>query len=95
MSRLVVVNRTSTSLHVTANTVVVAGTVGVEVVQTVKGDSVFRGVVADSSSVTSDVATTDIVGGFGTKQETVTSENGVGSESRALFTKKIRTYSRT
>lgn len=49
------------------------------------GDSVFRGIVADGSSVAGDVALGDIVGSLSTNEETVTAKNSVSGEGRALF----------
>jgi hypothetical protein len=87
MSRLAVVNCTSTGLHVTADAMVVASTEGIEVVQTMESNGVVRGAVAESCSVTGDIATAYVVGCLGTKEETVTTENSISSESRSLFTK--------
>jgi len=92
MSRLAVVNCTSTSLHVTAHAMVVASTEGVEVMQTMKGNGVIRSAVAESCSVACDIAPAYVVSCFGTKQETVTAENSISSESRSLFTIKLKKY---
>jgi hypothetical protein len=79
-----VVNSLCSSLNVTANTVVVAGAESLEVVKTVKGDGVFGGVVADGSSVTGHVAFGNIIGRLSANQKSITTQNGVGSESGAL-----------
>jgi hypothetical protein len=67
---------------------VVASTEGIEVVQAVKSNGVFRGIVTESCSVAGDVTATDVVGGLGTNQETVTAEDCISGESGSLFTAK-------
>ena len=84
MSVLRVINRLSSSLNVGADAVVVAGGEGFQVVEPMDGDSIFRGIVADCSSVAGDIAFGDIVGRFSTNQEAVTTQNGVGSEGGSL-----------
>ena len=88
MGSLGVIDSFSTSLNIPGNTVVVAGGEGVEVVQPVKGDSVLRGIIPESSSITGDVATSDVVGSLSTNEETITTKNSVSSESRALKKEK-------
>jgi hypothetical protein len=84
LSRLGIVNSLSTSLDVSINAVVVAGGEGVQVVEAVKGDSIFGSIVAEGSSIAGDVAFSDIVGSLGTNEETVATKDGVSSEGRAL-----------
>jgi hypothetical protein len=84
MSGLGVIHSLGASLDVTADTVVVAGGEGLQVVKAVNGHSVFRRVVTKSSSVTSDVALSDVVSSLSTNKESITAQNGVGSESGAL-----------
>ena len=79
-----VVNGFGAGLHVSINTMVVAGAEGVQVVQPMEGDGVFRSTVADSGGVAGHVAFGDIVCSLSTNEETVTAENSVSSESRAL-----------
>ena len=87
MSVLGVVNRFRTGLDVGADAVVVASSESFEIVESVDGDSIFRGVVADCGSVAGDVAFGNIVGCLSTNQKTVTTENGVGGECRSLRTR--------
>ena len=85
--RLGVVNSLGTSFDVGTDAVVVARGEGVEVVETVNGDGVLRGIIADSSSVAGNVALGDIVSSLGTKKEAITTDDGVCSESGTLDTK--------
>lgn len=82
--RLGVIDRLSTGLYIRANTVVVAGGEGIQVAKAVKGDSIFRGVVANGSRVTGDLALSDVVRSLGTNEESITTENSVGGERRTL-----------
>ena len=84
MSGLGVIHSLGASLDVTAHTVVIAGSKSLQVVKTVNGDSVFRRVVTKSSSITSNVALSDVVSSLSTNKETITAQNGVGNESGAL-----------
>ena len=79
-----VVSRTTTSLDVTADAVVVAGGEGLEVVEGMDRDRVFGGTEAGSESVAADAALGDVVCSLGTNEETVASENRVGGEGGAL-----------
>lgn len=63
---------------------VVAGGEEAEVVETVDGDSVFRGVVANGRGGASDFSLGDVVGRLGTDKETVATEDGVSGECGAL-----------
>ena len=68
---------------------VVARGESAEVAETVEGDGVLGGTVAEGSSVTSDLALSNVVRGLGTEEETVTTENGVSSESGALKANRL------
>ena len=88
VSRLIIIESTGAGLHVTADTVVVAGTVTIKVVEAVKSNSVFGGIVAYSSGIAGNIAAADVVRGLSTNQETVTAEDSISSESGSLYTKK-------
>lgn len=64
---------------------VVAGSEGLQVVESVDGDSIIRGVVADCSSIACDVALSDVVSSLSTNQEAVTTQNGVGGKGGTLY----------
>jgi len=64
--------------------VVVGRGEGLEVIETVEGNSVLRGIVSNGGSIAGDVATSNVVRGLGTDKETITTQNGVRSESGAL-----------
>lgn len=66
---------------------VVARGEGVEVVETVNGESVLRGIVTDGSGVTGNLALGDVISSLGTKEEAITTEDGVCGESGALHTR--------
>ena len=85
MSGLGVIHSLGASLDVTAHTVVVASSKSLQVVKTVNGDSVFRRVVTKSSSITSNVALSDVVSSLSANKETITAQNGVCNESGALY----------
>ena len=85
-----VVDSLGTSLDVRADTVVVACSESAQVTETVEGDGVLGGTVAEGSSVTSNLALSNVVRGLGTEEETVTTENGVSSESGALRANRLR-----
>lgn len=89
-----VVDSLGTSLDVRADTVVVACSESAQVTETVEGDGVLGGTVAEGSSVTSDLALSNVVRGLGTEEETVTTENGVSSESGALKGKSFASIRR-
>lgn len=84
MGGLGIVDGLGTSLDVTADAVVVGRGEGLEVVETVEGNGVLRGVVPDGGSVAGDVPTGNVICGLGTDKETVATQNGVCSESGAL-----------
>jgi hypothetical protein len=66
--------------------VVVGRREGLEVVETVHGNGVLRGIVPDSGSVAGDISTSNVVRGLSADEETVATQNGVCSESGALKT---------
>lgn len=86
MGGLGVIDSLGAGLDVTADAVVVGRGEGLEVVETVHGNGVFRGVVPEGGSVAGDVATGNVVRGLGADKETVTTQNGVCGESGALTT---------
>jgi hypothetical protein len=63
---------------------VVARGEGVEVAETVEGDGILRGRVADGRSVAGDATLGDIVGSLRTGEEAITANDSVRSEGRAL-----------
>ena len=85
-----VVSGAGTSLDITTDAVVVASREGLEVVQTVEGDGILRGIVAQSSSIAGDVPATYVVGGFGANEETVTAKDSISGEGWALEKDEIR-----
>jgi hypothetical protein len=66
-----VVGGSGTGLEVTVNSVVVAGTEGAEVLQSVEGDRVFGGVVSDSGIVRLDLAVCEVVRSLSSNEETI------------------------
>ena len=82
--RLGIVDSLGTSLDIGANTVVVAGSEGGSIAQAVDGDGVVRSAEADSTRVTGEAALGDVVSSFGTNEESVTTEDGVGSKCWSL-----------
>lgn len=79
-----VVDGLRTRLDVGGDAVVVAGGEGAQVPESMDGDGVLWGGVTDGAGVAGDLALGDVVGSLGTDQETVTAENGVSGEGRAL-----------
>lgn len=84
MGRLGVIDGFGTGLDILADTVVVAGREGLEVVQAMQGDGVIRSVKADSGSVLGDVALSNVVGSLTTEEEAVATNDGISGESGAL-----------
>lgn len=84
MGSLGVIERLSTGLGVSVDTVVVTGGVSVEVVDSLKGNGVFGRVVANGSSIAVDAALGNIVRSLGTEEEAITTNNSVGSEGGTL-----------
>lgn len=66
---------------------VVAGSKRRSVTQAVDSDGIVRSAKADSSRVTGEASLGDVVGSLGTEKESVTTEDGVGSECRSLTEK--------
>jgi hypothetical protein len=71
-------------LNVGAHTVVVARGEGAEVRETVESDRIFGCREATGSRVLRDTAFSDIVGCFGTEEEAITTNHGVGSKCETL-----------
>lgn len=84
-----VVSSTGTGLGVSVDTVVVAGRVGGEVAETVKGNSVVRGVEAGTEVVSAQLALLNIVAGLSTGKEAVAAEDGISSEGGTLEEVKV------
>lgn len=85
MGGLGVVNGLGASLDVGVDALVVRGGEDLEVVETVEGDGVLGRVEPDRGGVPGHLALSDVVGGLGTDEETVTAQNGVGGEGGALL----------
>ena len=79
-----VIDRLSSGFDIGADAVVVAGSEGVEVVETVDRHGVFWCIVTNGSGVAGDLSIGDVVRSFGTKEETIAAEDGVSSESGTL-----------
>ena len=79
-----IVDGLGTSLDIRAHAVVVAGSESGSVAQAVEGDSVVGSAEADSTRVTGKTALGDVVRSLGTNKESVTTEDGVGSECWSL-----------
>lgn len=75
-----IVDSLGAGLNVGTDAVVVAGREGVQVTETVEGDSVFGGVVTNGGGVTGDFAVANVVGGLSTDEKTVTAEDCVSGE---------------
>ena len=73
-----------TGLDVLGDLVVVGSREDREVGETVEGDGVGRGGVAEAEGVAGDGAGRDRVGRLGTEEEAVAADDGVGGEGRAL-----------
>lgn len=63
---------------------VVACSKSAEVTETMEGNGVLGSTVAEGSSVTGNLSVSNIVRSFSTEEETVTTENGISGEGRAL-----------
>jgi len=87
VSGLGVVDGLGAGLNVTADAMVVGRGEGLEVIETMEGNSVLRGIVSDGRSIAGDVATSNVVRSLGTDKETIATQNGVRSESGALKTR--------
>lgn len=84
VGRLGVVEGLGTSFSIAADAVIVAGSVGVQVVEGLKGDSIFGSIVTDGSGIAGDVALSDVVSGLSTEEEAVTANDSIGGEGGAL-----------
>jgi len=74
-SRLGVPDSLGTSLNILGDLVVVGSGEDGEVGETVNGDGVRRSCVSETESVSGDGTSGDGVGGLGTEEETVTTDN--------------------
>lgn len=88
-----VIDRLGTGLNVGADTVVVARREGVEVAETVDGDSVLGRAVANGRRVPADLAVLDVVRCLSTDEEAVPAEDSVRGEVRALQS-PVRSYAK-
>ena len=68
---------------------VVAGSEGAEVSETVEGDGVFRSAEANGRGVAGDLALSDVVRSLTTKEESVAADDGISGEGRALQSNRI------
>jgi len=82
--RLGVVDGLGAGLDVLRDLVVVRGREGREVAETVEGDGVLGGGVAEGSGVAGEGTGLDVVRGLGTDEEAVVADNGVSGEGRTL-----------
>jgi hypothetical protein len=65
--------------------VVVAGSEGREVTETVEGDGVLGSGESNGTGISGNLARGDIVSSLGTDKETIAAENGVGGEAGSLI----------
>lgn len=79
-----VVSCSGTDIDVSVDSVVVGCSVGGEVAKTVESDGVLWGVETSGEVVLGDLCGLDIVGCLGTSEETITANDGVGSEDWSL-----------
>ena len=79
-----VVDRLGAGLNVGGHAVVIRGGEGRQVAEAVERDGVFGRAVANGRSVLRDLAVGHVVRSLSTDKETVTANNGVGSEGGAL-----------
>lgn len=86
-----VVRSSCTSFRVGVDAVVVAGRVGAQVAQTVEGDGIVGSVEASTKVVSAQLTILDIVAGFSTGKEAITSEDSISSERGALEEVKVLT----
>jgi hypothetical protein len=90
MGRLGVIDSLCAGFNIRADTVVIAGWEGLQIVESVDGDGVFGSIEADGGSVASNLAFGDIVGSLGAEKEAVATKNSVSDEGRSLLTIKLR-----
>ena len=79
-----VVDGLGTSLDIGAHAVVVASSESGSIAQAVEGDGVVGSAEADGTRVTGKATLGDVVRSLGTNKESVTTEDGVGSECWSL-----------
>jgi hypothetical protein len=79
-----VVDGLGASLDIGAHTVVIAGSERRRVTQAVDSDGIVWGAEANSTRVTREATLSDVVRCLGTKEESITTEDGVGSECWSL-----------
>lgn len=87
--RLGIVDRLGTSLDVPANSVIVASRVSRQVAQSVNGDSVFGSAESKGGRVARDLARGHIVRRLSTNEESITADDGIGGEGRALSKRRM------
>ena len=80
-----VVGSLGTGLDVGRDTVVVRSGEDVQVVECLEGDGVLGCAETGGGGVAGDLALSDVVGGFSTEKETITANDGVSSQSWALY----------
>lgn len=64
---------------------VVARSESLEVVETVNSYSILGSVVTNGSGISGDLTLSDVICGFSTEQEAITTEDGISGEGRALI----------
>jgi hypothetical protein len=79
-----VVGGSGTRLSVSVDAVVVAGRIGAQVAEAMEGNRIVGRVEASTEVVPSQLALLNVVAGFGTSKESITTENSIGSESGTL-----------
>ena len=83
-----VIDGLGTSFDIRADTVVVARSKSAQVTKTVEGNSIFWCAKTNRGVVTGDLALSDVVGSFSAKEEAVTANDGISSESWSLRVRK-------
>jgi len=79
-----IIDGLGTSFDIRAHTVIVTGSESGPIAQTMDGDGIIRGTEADSTGATGEATLGDVVRRVGTDEESVTTEDGVGSECWSL-----------
>lgn len=79
-----IVDSLGTGLDVGAHTVVVASGKSRSITQAMDGDGVIRSAEANSTGVTGEATIGDVVSSLGTNEESVATEDGVGSKCWSL-----------
>lgn len=93
MIRLGIVNSFGSSFNLRADTMIITGRESIEIVQSMKGDWIIQSIVAKSSGIAGDIASCHIIWSLCTNQETITTNNSVGSESGTLQPQKKKSQS--